>query len=227
MELSLKVLLVDDDEEFAHGLANFLEKFNVTTVLAHRLTTAEERLRTSDFDVILLDIMLPGGNGLEFLSTIREICGIPVIVLSALGEEDERVKGLELGADDYVAKPFGARELVARLRAVHRRHGADEDRHNPAFDELKLFPGRLMVRVGNADVELTAVESRILQFLLNSRNHVLPREFLYRQVFQRDASPTDRSLDVHISNLRRKLGPHPTKGNRIRSIRGVGYALTT
>ena len=110
---------------------------------------------------------------------------------------------------------------------LYRRHGADEDRHNPAFDELKLFPGRLMVRVGNADVELTAVESRILQFLLNSRNHVLPREFLYRQVFQRDASPTDRSLDVHISNLRRKLGPHPTKGNRIRSIRGVGYALTT
>jgi two-component system response regulator CpxR len=227
MELGLKVLLVDDDEAFATGLANFLEKFNINTMIACRLQLAAKQLSRSNFDVVLLDIMLPGGNGLEFLSTIREISDVPVIVVSALGEESERVKGLDLGADDYVVKPFSARELVARLRAAHRRKCADEERLDPSLDELQLFPNRLMARVGSTDIELTAIESCILELLLNSRNRVLPRDFLYRRVFNRDASPEDRSLDVHVSNLRRKLGPHPTKGKRIRSIRGVGYMITT
>lgn len=226
MKVDMKVLLVDDDEEFAIGLSILLKKLNIDTVLEHRIAGAEKQLRKSDFDVVLLDVMLPQGNGFEFLPTIRRISDVPVIMLTALDEEDDLVNGLELGADDYITKPFSAKELVARLRAVYRRHCVDKDDIELVLDDLELFRGQLMARVGSACVELTAVESHILQLLLSARNHYLPRDLLYSRVLQRDMAPGDRSLDVHISNLRRKLGPHPTKGNRIRAIRGIGYALT-
>lgn len=226
MKFDMKVLLVDDDEEFAIGLSVLLQKLNIDTVLEHRIAGAEKQLRKSDFDVVLLDVMLPEGNGFEFLPTIRRISDVPVIMLTALDEEDDLVNGLELGADDYITKPFSAKELVARLRAVYRRHCVDKDDIELVLDDLELFRGQLMARVGSTCVELTAVESHILQLLLGARNRYLPRDLLYSRVLQRDMAPGDRSLDVHISNLRRKLGPHPTKGNRIRAIRGIGYALT-
>ena len=226
MKFDMKVLLVDDDEEFATGLSILLEKLNIATVLAHRIASAEKLLRKSDFDVVLLDVMLPEGNGFEFLPTIREISDVPVIMLTALDEEDDLVNGLELGADDYITKPFRAKELVARLRALYRRHYFDKDHIELILDDLELFRGQSMARVGSSCVELTSVEAHILQLLLSAKDCYMPREILYLRVLQRDMVPGDRSLDVHISNLRKKLGPHPTKGNRIRAIRGIGYALT-
>ena len=225
MKFNMKVLHVDDDKEFSTALSIFLEKLNITTVLAHRISSAEKQLRRSDFDVVLLDVMLPGGSGFEFLPTIRKISDVPVIMLTALDEEKELVNGLDLGADDYITKPFSTKELVARMRAAHRRHRVDDNQTELVLDDLKLFPGQLLAQVGSTHIELTAVETQLLQLLLNASDNYVSRDTLYNRVFQRELIPYDRSLDVHISNLRRKLGPHPSKGNRIKAIRGIGYTL--
>jgi len=225
-KFDMKVLLVDDDEDFANGLKIFLEKFNIATVIESRITSAEKQLKKFEFDIILLDVMLPGGSGFDFLPTIRKIFDVPVIMLTALDEEDELVNGLDLGADDYITKPFSPKELVARLRAVNRRNSINKTDIKTVLDDLELFCNQSMARVNKVNIALTEVECHILHLLLNSKDHSVSRDLLYSQVLKRDMMPDDRSLDVHISNLRRKLGSHPTKGNRIRAIRGQGYALT-
>lgn len=225
-KFDMKVLLIDDDEDFANGLKIFLEKFNIATVIESRITSAEKQLKKFEFDIILLDVMMPGGSGFDFLPTIRKMCDVPVIMLTALDEEDELVNGLNLGADDYITKPFSPKELVARLRAVNRRHSINKTDIKTVLDDLELFCNQSMARVNKVNIALTEVECHILHLLLNSKDHSVSRDLLYSQVLKRDMMPDDRSLDVHISNLRRKLGSHPTKGNRIRAIRGQGYALT-
>ena len=225
-KFDMKVLLVDDDEDFANGLKIFLEKFNIASVIESRITSAEKQLKKFEFDIILLDVMMPGGSGFDFLPTIRKMCDVPVIMLTALDEEDELVNGLDLGADDYITKPFSPKELVARLRAVNRRHSINKTDIKTVLDDLELFCNQSMARVNKVNIALTEVECHILHLLLNSKDHSVSRDLLYSQVLKRDMMPDDRSLDVHISNLRRKLGSHPTKGNRIRAIRGQGYALT-
>lgn len=225
-KFDMKVLLIDDDEDFANGLKIFLEKFNIATVIESRITSAEKQLKKFEFDIILLDVMIPGGSGFDFLPTIRKMCDVPVIMLTALDEEDELVNGLDLGADDYITKPFSPKELVARLRAVNRRHSINKTDIKTVLDDLELFCNQSMARVNKVNIALTEVECHILHLLLNSKDHSVSRDLLYSQVLKRDMMPDDRSLDVHISNLRRKLGSHPTKGNRIRAIRGQGYALT-
>lgn len=225
-KFDMKVLLVDDDEDFANGLKIFLEKFNIATVIESRITSAEKQLKKFEFDIILLDVMMPGGSGFDFLPTIRKMFDVPVIMLTALDEEDELVNGLDLGADDYITKPFSPKELVARLRAVNRRHSINKTDIKTVLDDLELFCNQSMARVNKVNIALTEVECHILHLLLNSKDHSVSRDLLYSQVLKRDMMPDDRSLDVHISNLRRKLGSHPTKGNRIRAIRGQGYALT-
>lgn len=225
-KFDMKVLLIDDDEDFANGLKIFLEKFNIATVIESRITSAEKQLKKFEFDIILLDVMMPGGSGFDFLPTIRKMCDVPVIMLTALDEEDELVNGLDLGADDYITKPFSPKELVARLRAVNRRYSINKTDIKTVLDDLELFCNQSMARVNKVNIALTEVECHILHLLLNSKDHSVSRDLLYSQVLKRDMMPDDRSLDVHISNLRRKLGSHPTKGNRIRAIRGQGYALT-
>lgn len=225
-KFNMNVLLVDDDQAFATGLANLLKKFNIATVMEHRIQSAEKRLKRSNFDIILLDVMLPEGSGFDFIPIIRKICDVPVIMLTALDQEDELVSGLNLGADDYITKPFSAKELVARLRAANRRYSIGKTNTETILDDLELFRNESMVRVGSTNIELTEAESHIIQLLLNARDNFVTRDFLFSHVLNRDITPEDRSIDVHISNLRSKLGPHPTKGNRIRAIRGKGYALT-
>lgn len=222
----VKVLLVDDDREFASGLARFLEKHDITAMLAHDAKGAECLLCKSDYDVVLLDVMLPGVSGFDLLPKLRNMSNVPVVMLTALGEEHERITGLDLGADDYITKPFSAKELVARLHAMLRRRHLGKEQSQFMLDDLLLLPRQFKARVGDTEVDLTAVECRILQLLLNSNDQTLSREALYKQALFRDESPLDRSLDVHMSNLRRKLGPHPTKGSRIKAIRGLGYVLT-
>ena len=161
----------------------------------------------------------------QFLPTIRKISNVPVIMLTALREEDNLVNGLDLGADDYITKPFKINELVARLRALKRRYSFNENKIKTIFDDLELFFYRSTVKVDNVTIN-TESENHILHLLLNAKDYFVTRESLYSKVLKREMLPEDRSLDVHISNLRQKLGAHPTKGNRIRSIRGLGYALT-
>lgn len=222
----MNVLLVDDDEDFANSLSRLLKKFAINTVNELRTSGAEKQIKKSHFDVILLDVMMPEENGFQFLPTIRKISNVPVIMLTALREEDNLVNGLDLGADDYITKPFKINELVARLRALKRRYSFNENKIKTILDDLELFFYRSTVKVGNVTIKLTESENHILHLLLNAKDYFVTRESLYNKVLKREMLPEDRSLDVHISNLRQKLGAHPTKGNRIRSIRGLGYALT-
>jgi two-component system response regulator CpxR len=222
----MTVLLIDDDEKLANGLKAFLKKFNIKVMLEHRIATAEKKLRRSSFDIILLDVMLPGGNGFDFLPKIREICDTPVIMLTALDGEEELINGLNLGADDYITKPFSATELVARLRAQNRRHSLIKEGPQTVLDDLELYRNQSMVRIGKKTINLTDVESQIMLLLLNAEDNYLSRDYLYNHALNRDMTLEDRSLDVHISNIRRKLGPHPNKGNRIIAKRGKGYVLT-
>ena len=222
----MNVLLVDDDEDFANSLSRLLKKFDINTVNELRTSGAEKQIKKSHFDVILLDVMMPEENGFQFLPTIRKISNVPVIMLTALREEDNLVNGFDLGADDYITKPFKINELVARLRALKRRYSFNENKIKTILDDLELFFYRSTVKVGNVTIKLTESENHILHLLLNANDSFVTRESLYSKVLKREMLPEDRSLDVHISNLRQKLGAHPTKGNRIRSIRGLGYALT-
>ena len=222
----MNVLLVDDDEDFVNSLSRLLKKFDINTVNELRTSEAEKQIKKSHFDVILLDVMMPEENGFQFLPTIRKISNVPVIMLTALREEDNLVNGLDLGADDYITKPFKINELVARLRALKRRYSFNENKIKTILDDLELFFYRSTVKVGNVTIKLTESENHILHLLLNAKDYFVTRESLYSKVLKREMLPEDRSLDVHISNLRQKLGAHPTKGNRIRSIRGLGYALT-
>ena len=222
----MNILLVDDDEDFANSLSRLLKKFDINTVNELRTSGAEKQIKKSHFDVILLDVMMPEENGFQFLPTIRKISNVPVIMLTALREEDNLVNGLDLGADDYITKPFKINELVARLRALKRRYSFNENKIKTILDDLELFFYRSTVKVGNVTIKLTESENHILHLLLNAKDYFVTRESLYSKVLKREMLPEDRSLDVHISNLRQKLGAHPTKGNRIRSIRGLGYALT-
>ena len=222
----MNVLLVDDDEDFANSLSRLLKKFDINTVNELRTSEAEKQIKKSHFDVILLDVMMPEENGFQFLPTIRKISNVPVIMLTALREEDNLVNGLDLGADDYITKPFKINELVARLRALKRRYSFNENKIKTILDDLELFFYRSTVKVGNVTIKLTESENHILHLLLNAKDYFVTRESLYSKVLKREMLPEDRSLDVHISNLRQKLGAHSTKGNRIRSIRGLGYALT-
>ena len=151
----------------------------------------------SSFDIILLDVMLPGGSGFDFLPIIRKICDIPVIMLTALDQEDELVKGLNLGADDYITKPFTGKELVARLRAVNRRYVVGKADTETVLGDLELFRHQSMVRLGNTNIELTDAESHIIELLLNARNNFVTREFLFSHVLKRDMTPRRTEVSMY------------------------------
>ncbi len=223
----MNVLLIDDDVDLAESLTRY---FSLNEIQSNTVTTAGKAvstLRECEFDAVLLDVMLPDQSGFEFLPKLRTLTRAPVFMLTALGEEEHRVTGLNLGADDYITKPFSAKELVARLRAMQRRQGHDRVYEEElTHDDLAVFPNQLRVVLNGTPVDLTGVECQILIELIRAPDKTASREWLSRNALGRDASPLDRSLDVHISNLRRKLGRHPTKGNRIRSLRGRGYLLT-
>jgi DNA-binding response OmpR family regulator len=221
------LLIVDDDDELGSMLIEYLGPEGFTTETAGTGTAALERVGRGTLDLVVLDVMLPELSGFEVLRRLRSVSRIPVIMLTARGEEVDRVIGLELGADDYLAKPFSPRELVARIRAVLRRMAAEPQ---PAMGALTWGPLRLDLRARQAEVdgqnlELTAAELRILELLVRADTRTVSREDLMLQALGRRLLPTDRSLDTHVSNLRRKLA-RLTDRVSVQSVRGSGYALT-
>ena len=225
-----KILVIDDDVELCDLLKEYLvpEGFDVEAV--HDSGKGIERALSGDHNFVVLDVMLPGVNGFEVLRNIRKSSNVPVLMLTARGEDVDRIVGLEMGADDYLPKPFNPRELVARIRAIQRRgetKRGDRDQGEPSeqlfVGDVDLDAGTRMVhKEGNA-VDLTAVEFDLLVMLLRSAGHVLPRRDLVSKVLGRGLDPFDRSIDVHISSLRKKLG-HKIHGmERIKTIRGIGY----
>jgi two-component system response regulator CpxR len=223
-----RVLIIDDDIELGELATEFLklEGFEVDTV--RRGDTGVDRALAGGYDIVILDVMLPGLGGFEVLRRIRVASNVPVLMLTARGEDSDRILGLEGGADDYLAKPFNPRELAARIRAVLRRAGSGERRIGSDSEKVKVGDLEIDVasrtsRRGGEKVELTGLEFDLLAAFVKAAGRVVPREQLFREVFGRKALPYDRSIDTHVSNLRRKLGPHPDGSDRFKNVRGVGY----
>src|ERR1700730_12708067 len=225
-----RVLLVDDDRELCQMLSEYLdaEHFDVKSV--HDGGDALEELKANDFEILILDAMLPSVGGFDVLRKLGESYDTPILMLTARGDDVDRIVGLELGADDYLSKPFNPRELVARIRAILRRASHRLGRSN-APDEFVVGPitlntGTHLVHVADKPVPLTGAEFRVLELLMRSAGQVISREALTEQALGRKLVAYDRSIDTHISNLRRKLDLEVGKNPEIKNVRGSGYTLT-
>lgn len=222
-----RVLIVDDDQGLVSLLQRFLqnEGFEVRAVFDHR--SGLEAALSGDHDVIILDVMLPGGSGFELLKSLRVHSKVPVLLLTARGEAVDRILGLESGADDYVPKPFDPRELAARIRAVLRRSQEGSADGNAAeslsVGDISLALSSRTAVCNGTPVELTGAEFNMLELLLRRTGMVVTREELAQAALGRPLSAFDRSVDVHVSRLRKKLGGVTGGEERIRPVRGIGY----
>jgi DNA-binding response OmpR family regulator len=223
--MSLRVLSIDDDARLFELLAGYLEQHGVRLAHARDGREGLARLESGAYDVVLLDVMMPGIDGLEVLRRIRQKDKVPVIMLTARGDESDRVVGLELGADDYIAKPFSPRELLARIRAVLRRAQPDPAGERLSAGGIVADVGTRAVQVDGNRVELTGLEFDILVALLRRAGRVVPRDALLAEAGRGDVTVSERTVDVHISRLRKKIGDDPRSPHRIKTVRGVGYVL--
>ena len=223
-----RLLVVEDEVHLAEVIADNLELEGWAVDVVGDGLGALEHVRSSPPDLILLDVMLPGASGFEILRRLRARSRVPVLMLTARGDDVDRIVGLEMGADDYLPKPFNPRELVARIRAVLRRAQAAM-RATPErieVGDVVLDTGARTVRRDGEEVRLTAVEFDVLEQLMRNAGVVVSREQLTQDVLDREYSALDRSIDMHVSNLRRKLGAEHEGVERIKTIRGVGYVYT-
>jgi two-component system, OmpR family, response regulator RegX3 len=224
-----RVLLIEDEESIHEPLAAALEREGFAAEVATTAAEGMERFRTKPPDLVLLDVMLPDGDGRDLLREIRRTSRTPVVMLTARGEEMDRVLGLELGADDYVSKPFSARELTARIRAVMRRVAAP-----PPTEETVLEIGdvivdlntRLVSQAGSR-IELTLKEFELLRTLMEQAGSVVTREDLIDEVWDPHWFGPTKTLDVHVSSLRKKLGENPSSPRYIHTVRGVGFRFSS
>ncbi len=226
-----RILIIDDDEELCELVSEYLtvEGFDVEAI--HDGESGLQEASREEHDLVILDVMLPKKNGFDVLRDLRKDSKIPVLMLTARGEDMERIVGLEIGADDYLPKPFNPRELVARLRAILRRVEAVKNAHTLSNEKIEVEDLEISLSGRTAKIEgeklgLTAVEFDLLVALVREAGKVVKKEDLSLDVLERELSPYDRSLDMHISNLRKKLGKHENGEDRIKTIRSVGYIYT-
>jgi DNA-binding response OmpR family regulator len=219
--MTSRVLIIDDDLRLHELLASYLKQHGFDVARALDGPSGLALLDAEPFDVVLLDVMMPGIDGLEVCRRIRKKLEIPVIMLTAKGDETDRIVGLELGADDYLPKPFNPRELLARLRAVLRRARPDAESERISAGAVQIELGARTVTLGDAKVDLTGIEFDILVALARRAGRVIPRERLLDAAGRGDVSVSERTIDVHISHLRQKLGDP----RLIKTVRGVGYVL--
>lgn len=226
-----RLLIIDDDVKLGRLLREYLEPLGYSVDLVHNGTEGLQRVLHGGHAAVILDVMLPGMNGFDVLREIRKHSSVPVLMLTALGDEADRVAGLEVGADDYLPKTFSTRELLARLRAVLRRSfltlkQQKETREAPvSVGELWIDPSARNATLRDKVLTLTAIEYDILLSLARSAGRVKTREQLLFEVADRDFEAFDRSVDVHVSSLRRKLGDDPNAPRYIETIRAVGYRM--
>jgi len=223
----LQILVVDDDVELCELVAEYLEPDGYKVEAVHDGQTGLERALSGDHALAVLDYMLPGLNGFELLKQIRNRSRLPIVMLTARGDAVSRIVGLQMGADDYLPKPFDPLELLARINAVLRRALPERGSGALAVGDIEMDHRTRTVKRDGETVELTLVEYSILEKLLNAAGTIVKREELVRDVLHRALSPFDRSMDTHVANLRRKLG-HQVEGvERINTVRGIGYIYAT
>ena len=231
MTESSRILIVDDDTKFCRLVRDYLGPLGYDVAMAHSGPDGLDRASREQFSAVILDVMLPGMNGFDVLRQLRQKSDVPVLMLTARGDESDRIAGLEIGADDYVPKTFSIRELLARLRAVLRRGAgavnAAEDVPQPSIviGDIAIDPEAHSVKLAGVTLVLTPIEYQLLLILSKARGRVKTREQLLDDVADRRFEVFDRSIDVHISSLRRKLGDDPKAPKYIETIRGAGYRM--
>jgi two-component system response regulator CpxR len=217
----VRILVIDDDVELCSLLAEFLKREGFSVEFQHEGNQGLARALEGECDLLVLDVMLPGIDGFEILRRLRQKSSLPVLMLTARGEDVDRIVGLELGADDYLSKPFNPRELAARIRAILRRvENQPSTAGRIEVNGVALDPAKRSVQVDGQEVEVTTFEFDILEMLMRAAGRVLSRDALMENLYNRKSTPFDRSVDMHVSHLRRKL---ESERVRIKTIRGVGY----
>jgi two-component system, OmpR family, response regulator RegX3 len=221
------ILLVEDEASIRDPLADVLRSEGFDTLVAGSVAEALEQARR-DPDLVLLDLMLPDGSGFDVCRELRQHSQVPIIMLTARGEEADRVVGLELGADDYVVKPFSGREVVARIRAVLRRAATPEpaDERPLEVGPVRLEPARREVTLEGSPLELSRKEYELLHLLMRNAGSVVTRERLIDEVWDPNWFGSTKTLDVHVSGIRRKLGDDPAKPRFVHTVRGVGFRFS-
>lgn len=225
-----RILIIDDDRGLCRLIGDYLKPLGYEVEASHNGLEGLERAAAEGWAAVIMDVMLPGLNGFEALKRLREKSDVPVLMLTARGEEADRIAGLEVGADDYLPKTFSTRELLARLRAVTRRGKAPgkveaEREREMVVGELRINPAARTAALGDQALDLTALEFDLLACLARSRGRAKSREQLVEAVAARNYDVFDRSVDVHIWSLRKKLGDDPKNPRFIRTLRSVGYML--
>ncbi len=223
--MPIRALLIDDDSRLAELLAGYLRPHDV--ILAHAPDGARglAAIEAGGVDLVVLDVMMPGLDGLDVLRRLRTRSAVPVLMLTARGDETDRVVGLELGADDYLAKPVYPRELLARMRAILRRVSPQSRDRRIVVGDLEIDPDGRTARIGDRDLGLTALEFDLLRALAERAGRVVPRDALWEAAGRADTAVSDRTVDVHVSHLRAKLGDDAREPRRLKTVRGAGYIL--
>ncbi|MGB6222849.1 response regulator transcription factor [Haloferula sp.] len=223
------LLVVDDDRKLAGLIRDYLTPLGWRVEMRHTGPEGLEAARDGSYEAVILDVMMPGMDGFEVLRELRKTSNVPVLMLTAMGEEADRIVGLEMGADDYLPKTFSSRELLARLRAVTRRVAVsepeDDGREDLVVGDLRLNESTHVALLDGQPLDLTALEFAMLAALMKAKGRVKSREALLEDVSDRRFDVFDRSIDVHVSQLRRKLGDDAKNPRFIQTIRGVGYKL--
>ena len=226
-----RILLIDDDRKLCRLLSDYLQPLGYEVDAVHTGPEGAERGAAEAWHAILLDVMLPGMDGFDVLKAIRKSSGVPVLMLTGRGDETDRIVGLEVGADDYLPKTFSMRELLARLRAVTRRHALavskpqSDEEPDIAVGPLNVSPSTRVASLDGKALHLTPVEFEILMALARAKGRVKSRERLLEEIRDREWEVFDRSIDMHISSLRKKLGDDPKHPRFIRTLRSAGYML--
>ena len=218
-----RLLLVDDDVELCELLAEYLASEGFEVSVAHDGINGVARATTERWDVVILDVMMPGMNGFDVLKQIKATAEMPVMMLTARGEDTDTVVGLELGADDYVAKPVNPRVLTARLRALLRRGASEHVSSGIRVGDLQLDATQRKVTVSGVVIDLTGAEFNLLALLVTNAGSIVSKEVLAEQGLGRALQAFDRRIETHMAQIRRKLGPHADGSPRIQTVRGAGY----
>ena len=226
IRINARILMVDDDRDLSAMIKDYLATDHLDVTVANNGETGIATFKKDTFDLLILDIMMPGISGLDVLRTIRQTSNVPVIMLTARGDDIDRIIGLEFGADDYLPKPFNPRELVARIKAILRRsqQQTEEDKVLE-LGQITLDTRTRKAKVSDKELRLTGSEYEILKCLLETPGKVVNKEYLSERALGRRLLPYDRSVDTHISNLRSKLEKGGNQNETIQNQRGVGYLL--